>query len=96
MQFPHALFKQAGLTPSDVATLCDVSRVTGWRWMRGNQDGAAVGVNIFLRDRVQRVTDRVSRALEDGALPDVSLMSLPPGQRVARLETLLNRYRPSK
>lgn len=96
MQFPHALYKQAGLTPSDVADLCDVSRVTGWRWMRGDDDGADVGVNIFLRDRVAKVTDNVKQALDAGALPDVALVNLPPRERVSKIKTILRQNRPSK
>lgn len=96
MQFPHALFKQAGLTPSDVAALCEVSRVTGWRWMRGAEDGTNVGVNIFLHDRVGRVVANVQSALDAGALPEVSLVNLPPADRLAKIKTILRQNRPSK
>lgn len=96
MLFPHTLFKKAGLTPSDVSTLCEVSHVTGWRWMRGGADGAGVGVNIFLRDRVQKLADEVSRALEVGALPDVELIGMPPAARAERIKTILRQSRQSK
>lgn len=96
MYFPHALFKQAGLTPSDVAALCDVSRVTGWRWMRGDETGGDVGVNIFLHDRVARVVENVKSALDAEALPDVSLVNMPPADRLAKIRTILRQNRPSK
>ena len=96
MQFPRALFKQAGLTPADVAALCEVSRVTGWRWMRGAEDGTDVGVNLFLRDRVSRVVENVQAALDAGALPDVILVNLPPADRLAKLDTILRQNRPEK
>lgn len=96
MQFPHALFKQAGLTPSDVAALCEVSRVTGWRWMRGADDGTDVGVNIFLHDRVSRVAANVEAALEAQTLPDVSLVNLPPTDRMSKIKSILRQNRPAK
>ena len=56
MHFPHKLFKTAGLNSTDVANLCDVSRITGYRWLQGvNRNGTeGVGVNLFLRDRVTK------------------------------------------
>lgn len=96
MQFPHELYKKAGLLPADVAALCDVSRVTGWRWMRGEEDGAEVGVNLFLRDRVARVTANVKQALDAGALPDVTLVNLPTRERTSKLKSILRQNRPSK
>lgn len=96
MQFPHELYKKAGLLPADVAALCDVSRVTGWRWMRGEDNGAEVGVNLFLRDRVARVTANVKQALDAGALPDVTLVNLPARERASKLKTILRQNRPSK
>lgn len=93
MLFPHVLFKKAGLTPSDVSALCGVSRVTGWRWMSGGEDGAGAGVNIFLRDRVQKVADEIRHALEAGALPDVDLIGMPPGARAERIKTILRNAR---
>lgn len=97
MLFPHALFKKAGLTPSDVSTLCDVSRVTGWRWMTGGRDGGSgAGVNIFLRDRVQKVADEVRRALEAGALPDVELIGMPPAARAERIKNILRNAQTTK
>ena len=96
MQFPYALFRQAGLTPSDVAALCDVSRVTGWRWMRGDDDGAEVGVNIFLQERVARATACVRKAVEAGVLPDMELIALPTAKRVDKLKDILRPYWPTK
>lgn len=96
MQFPRELFKRAGLTPSDVAALCEVSRVTGWRWMRGSEDGSDVGVNIFLHDRVGRVVENVESTLAGGALPDVSLVNTPPADRLVKIKAILRQNRPSK
>lgn len=96
MLFPHILFKQAGITPPDVARLCEVSRVTSWRWMRGNDDGSGVGVNVFLHDRVAKVESGVQRALDSGALPDVALVSMSPKDRVSKLKTILRQNRPTK
>ena len=96
MLFPHTLFKKAGLTPSDVSALCEVSRVTGWRWMSGGEDGAGVGVNIFLRDRVKKAADEVRHALEFGALPDVNLIGMPPAARADRIKAILRNARLSK
>lgn len=96
MKFPHTLFRQAGLTPSDVAGLCGVSRVTGWRWMRGGDDGSEVGVNIFLQERVARAAACVRKAMEAGVLPDMELIALPAAKRIDKLEDILRPYWPAQ
>lgn len=90
MQFPHKLFKHAGLRSTDVAALIGVSRITGYRWFKGREDGAGAGVNIFLRDRVVDLSKRVHQAVTEGRLPSPELYRLPPTDRVAALTDLLN------
>ena len=97
MQFPHQLFKDAGLNPTDVANLCEVSRITGYRWLRGvNRQGRAVGVNIFLRSRVRRLVGPLQAALDDGALPNEAIKKLPPKARATKLKAILKLYRQEK
>jgi hypothetical protein len=97
MQFPHSLFKQAGLNAADVASLCEVSRVTGHRWLKGvGRNGKPVGVNVFLRDRVTKLTARIERAVQAGALPCVTISDLPPAKRAAKLRSVTNKFRTAK
>ncbi len=97
MQFPHTLFKQAGLNAADVAALCDVSRITGHRWLKGvGRNGKPVGVNVFLRDRVSKLTIRIERALEAGVLPCDTIAVLPPAKRAAKLRSVTNKFRTAK
>lgn len=98
MQFPHALFKQAGLNPTDVANLFGVSRITGWRWMSAvdrsnNHTEQGAGVNIFLRDRVAQVAAQVQGAVDAGTLPDEAIRMLDPDRRAAKLKSILKQYR---
>ena len=84
--FPSALYKRAGLAPADIANLVGVSRVTGYRWLRGQQ----VGVNRFLQARVGALSSAVEAAVEAGDLPDVEAMSLHrPAERHTRYVKLL-------
>lgn len=98
MQFPHQLFKRAGLNPTDVANLCNVSRITGWRWLLGvNRRGLpGVSVNQFLRTRVARLVPPLERAVEAGALPDEEVTKLPPKRRAAEIKSILSQYRVKK
>ena len=64
--------------------------------MRGAEDGAEVGINIFLQDRVADVVASVRQAMEAGALPDISLVGMPPAKRADKLKTILRQYRQSK
>lgn len=84
MQFPHQLFLDAGLVSTDVAALVGVSRITGYRWLKGS------GVNIFLRRRVEKVSQRVQAALDAGRLPDRELSKKAPGDRAKELKSILN------
>lgn len=97
MQFPHTLFKQAGLNPTDVAKLIGVSNVTGWRWLRGvgrnGEVGQGVGVNIFLRKHVAQAATQVKSAVDAGALPDPSIQGLAPDARAAEIKRILKQYR---
>lgn len=98
MLFPHLLFRQAGLNPADVANLCKVSRITGWRWLKGSsrQGTPGAGVNLFLRDRVARVAANVTAAVEAGALPDEQLDLLAPPARAAKIKSILKQHRTTK
>lgn len=94
MLFPHELFLKAGLNSTDVANVFDVSRITGYRWLRGiSRSGApGVGVNIFLRDRVARVASQIKSAVVAGDLPDAELKQLPPSQRAERIKSILAKH----
>lgn len=98
MQFPHQLFKNAGLNSTDVAYLCGVSRITGFRWLKGadrhGNDG--VGVNIFLQDRVAKLTAQVQAAVDAGALPDTEITTMPPNTRVKKIRSVINQFRTKK
>lgn len=98
MQFPHLLFKNAGLNSTDIANLCGVSRITGYRWLQGtNRNGEpGVGVNIFLQDRVARVIAPLTAAVEAGVLPDLQLTKLPPKKRATKIKSIINQYRQKK
>lgn len=98
MHFPHQLFKSAGLNSTDVAKLCGVSRITGYRWLQGTSRNGSegVGVNIFLQDRVAKVSGPVAAALDAGALPDETLSKLPPEKRAVRIKSILNKHRTKK
>lgn len=98
MQFPHLLFKQAGLNPTDIANLVGVSRITGWRWLQGvNRRGLPGGsVNIFLKDRVAKLVPPIQLAVEAGALPDQTIACLPPEKRAVKLKSIIRQYRISK
>lgn len=94
MNFPHELFLKAGLNSTDVANVFDVSRITGYRWLRGvSRSGSpGVGVNIFLRDRVARVAAQVESAIEAGDLPDAELKQRPPHERAERIKSILAKH----
>lgn len=98
MQFPHALCKQAGLNTADVATLCDVSRVTGYRWLKGTDRAGhdGVGVNVFLRDRVTKLAGSLQAAVDAGVLPSEEIAKLPPKKRATKLRSIINQYRVRK
>lgn len=98
MQFPHTLFKDAGLAAADVAALFGVSRVTGHRWLKGSDRNGndSVGVNVFLRDRVAKLVPSVEHAVRAGALPAPHLAALPPAKRVKEVRSILKMYRPAK
>lgn len=98
MHFPHQLFKTAGLNSTDIANLCGVSRITGYRWLQGTSRNGTegVGVNIFLRDRVTKIAAPVAAAVDAGALPDEALAKLPPEKRASRIKTILNKHRTKK
>jgi hypothetical protein len=98
MQFPHQLFKSAGLNSTDIAHLVDVSRITGYRWLQGvDRKGAeGVGVNVFLRDRVAKLITHLEAAVQAGALPDAEVAKLTPKKRAAKLRAILNQYRSKK
>lgn len=99
MQFPHQLFKTAGLNSTDVANLCGVSRITGYRWLQGinRKNGTeGVGVNLFLRDRVTDLAAPLKEAVADGALPDPVAAKLSPPKRAEYLRTIINQYRSNK
>lgn len=87
MIFPHTLFRQAGLNTTDVAAICDVSRVTGARWLSG------AGVNVLLQDRVAKIVSSVEAAVDAGALPDPDIAALPPAKRRTRIKALLSKHR---
>lgn len=98
MQFPHQLFKAAGLNTTDVASLCGVSRITGFRWLKGTdrQGNPGVGVNIFLQDRVNKLTAQVQAALDAGALPNDEIIALPPDKRTKKIRSVINQFRTKK
>ena len=91
MQFPHTLFKAAGLNSTDVALLFGVSRVTGYRWLSGTDrhGGDGVGINIFLQERVAKMVPIIERAIESGTLPNHEMIKLPPSERFATLKSVL-------
>ena len=91
MKFPHELFKSAGLNSSDIAALIGVSRVTGYRWLQGG-----AGVNVFLREKVAKLADKIEAAVAGQALPNPDVANLPPGKRAARLRTIVNQQRAKK
>lgn len=98
MHFPHTIFQSAGLNSTDVANLFGVSRITGYRWLLGTSrsGNAGVGVNIFLRDKVNKMAPLVKRAVDAGALPNPDVMQLPPTKRAAKLRSIINAHRSSK
>lgn len=99
MQFPHQLFKSAGLNSTDIAHLLDVSRITGYRWLQGvdRRTGTeGVGVNVFLRDRVTKLVTPIEAAVQAGALPDEGVAKLAPKKRAAKLRAIINQYRSKK
>lgn len=98
MQFPTLLFKQAGLTSGDVAALCGVSRITGYRWLKGTSRSGAdgVGVNVFLQAKVSTVANKLKQAVDAGELPRADLTELPAEKRVKTLRSILNQYRKQK
>lgn len=91
MQFPSDLFKAAGLNSTDVAELCGVSRVTGYRWLSGvsRQGTKGVGVNVFLQDRVAKIAGAVHKAVDARVLPNPAVTQMPPEKRVAKLRSIL-------
>lgn len=92
MQFPHQIYKRAGLNSTDLANLFGVSRITGYRWLLGvNRRGEpGVGVHVFLRKKVAEVTSKVNAALEAGLLPNHEIRKLPPEVRADKLCALLD------
>lgn len=99
MQFPSQLFKDAGLTATDIGNLCGVSRITGFRWLQGinrktGQEG--VGVNVLLRERVAKVTEGVRAAVDAGALPNTEIAKLPPKKRASQIRAIINQHRQQK
>lgn len=85
MQFPHELFKAAGLGSTDIAALVGVTRITGYRWLQGG------GVQVqALRDRVQHVSSLVQAAIDEGKLPDENLARLPAEARIKQVTQMLN------
>lgn len=86
MDFPHLLFKDAGLNATDVANLIGVSRVTGHRWLNGGR-----GVNIFLQEKVKKVIPPLTKAVKSGALPNPDILKLPPAKRVTRIRSILRK-----
>ena len=63
MQFPHEVFKAAGLGPTDVAGLFGVSRVTAHKWLRGANVHSMARVAIAARQQ------DVRKAVERNCLP---------------------------
>lgn len=98
MLFPHLLFRQAGLNPTDVAGLCRVSRISGYRWLLGvdRRGQPGVGVNIFLQDRVERVAVPLALAVKAGVLPDPSIAKLTPAKRLVKLRGILRQFSQTK
>lgn len=96
MHFPHELFKKAGLNSTDVANLFCVSRITGYRWLKGTDRNGAegVGVNIFLRPAVTKIARRLEAAVTAGALPNEALAKLPPTKRAAKIKSIIVKHRP--
>jgi hypothetical protein len=95
MKFPHQLYKRAGLNSTDIANLFGVSRVTGARWLSGvdRNGNNGVGVNIFLQDKVERVTAAVRQALDGKELP-LEAKVAKPDQRAAKLRSILGVKKP--
>ena len=98
MQFPHVLFNKAGLNSADIAGLFGVSRITGHRWLKGTDRNGkvGVGVNIFLQDRVAKMTAPLEAAVEAGALPNLEITKLPPNKRAPKIRAIINQYRQKK
>jgi len=99
MQFPSDIYRAAGITASDIAALAGVSRITGYRWLQGkNRSTGAdgVGVNVFLQDRVAKLTASVTNAVAAKALPNPTVMQLTPAQRAKKLRSILNQHRTKK
>ncbi|OWT53389.1 hypothetical protein [Candidimonas nitroreducens] len=90
MQFPHTLHKRAGLNATDIAALYDVTRTTGFRWLRGG------GVNRFLVDRVTKTTTAVQAAVDAGILPDGDVTGMPPARRIVAIRAALRGRRMTK
>lgn len=92
MKFRSDLYKSAGLNSTDIANLFGVSRVTGYRWLKGTDRAgdSGVGVNIFLQERVAAMDTAVERALKQKRLPDAEMATLAPDERAARLNDILD------
>lgn len=94
MKFPSDLYLQAGLNSTDLANIFGVSRITGYRWLRGvSRSGkSGVGVNIFLQDLVKKTTAQVQSAVDAGDLPHGGINALPPARREPLIRAILNKH----
>lgn len=95
MKFPSDLYLQAGLNSTDLANIYGVSRITGYRWLRGTSrsNTPGVGVNIFLQDLVEETTAQVQAAIDAGDLPNYAIAILPPARREPLYKAILNKYK---
>lgn len=93
MLFPRELFQQAGLNSTDASNLFEVSRVTGWRWMRSQN---RPGVNALIQKRVKQGALAVSKAMAAGDLPSSELTKLAPHLRIEALRGILSKHHPEK
>lgn len=97
MQFPHELFKTAGMNSTDVAVLFGVSRVTGYRWLNGDtRTGKPSVINVLLRPAVEKMVPRVQLAIASGVLPDPALTKLVPIKRAEKIKSIIKRQRATK
>ena len=76
---------QAGLRPSHIARLLDVSRNTALNWYGGGTP------HRWIVDRVRTLSTAVSRAIEDGKLP-VNAPGLNADEHAAKTFFVASRY----
>lgn len=83
MQFPADTYKQAGMNATDVAVLFKVTRITSYKWLKGQ------GVHPLLQEKVARLTLTVAALRAAGTLPHRPPGRVSAGQRASETARLV-------